>query len=77
MIMRHTSCGDKWDQPVLDALQEMLDRYYSEEHPPLNEVVSWFMANAIKERWQKYPLRAALENYVRQEETRQRLARRR
>lgn len=64
----------KWDRCVHDALQKMVDRFYSGQAPKLHEVVNSFLAKAIQKGWRKYPKKEALQTYVRQQETRERLA---
>lgn len=66
----------KWDRRVLQARQEMVDRFYSDEVPTLDDVVTKFLAKAIRGKWRKYPKKSTLEQYVRDQQTKERLARR-
>lgn len=78
-----------WDDPwVVQKLQEAVEEFYSEGYPKpadLQDVVVKFLGQAIEEQRArhergekklKYPKRTAVENHIRGEETKERLAKR-
>lgn len=77
----------KWDDPwVVERLERAADHFYSKGNPKpphLHEVVTTFLAEAILEDRRRsangekalaYPKKTALENFIRGEETQERLA---